>query len=141
MSSIFLAINRNKRSLAVNTKTEEGKDVIRRLIPTVDVFVTTCACRRSARLRLCRGGESARHRVLRGDRLRAGWSGQGSAGVRRHHQSASGLWGNCANLGVAQYAPSLLADKTIGVFRQCRDGRHRASPAHGQGQSIERCRY
>jgi crotonobetainyl-CoA:carnitine CoA-transferase CaiB-like acyl-CoA transferase len=39
MSSIFLAINRNKRSLAVDLKSPEGRDVLRRLIPTVDVLV------------------------------------------------------------------------------------------------------
>ncbi len=29
---IFLSINRNKRSLSVDTRSEEGKDVIRRLV-------------------------------------------------------------------------------------------------------------
>jgi len=39
MSSIFLAINRNKRSLAVDLKQPAGVDVIKRLLPTVDVLV------------------------------------------------------------------------------------------------------
>jgi crotonobetainyl-CoA:carnitine CoA-transferase CaiB-like acyl-CoA transferase len=39
MSSIFLALNRNKRSLAVDLKTPEGGAILRRLIPTVDVLV------------------------------------------------------------------------------------------------------
>src|SRR5262245_37989418 len=39
LSSIFLAINRNKRSLCVDLKTPEGVAVIRRLLPTVDVLV------------------------------------------------------------------------------------------------------
>jgi hypothetical protein len=38
MSSIFLAINRNKRSLALDLKSKEGIDVIHRLLPTVDVL-------------------------------------------------------------------------------------------------------
>ncbi len=36
---IFVATNRNKRSLALNLKTEEGKEVLRKLIKKSDVFV------------------------------------------------------------------------------------------------------
>src|SRR5512140_1917100 len=39
MSSIFLAINRNKRSIAVNLKTGEGMEILKRLVPAADVFV------------------------------------------------------------------------------------------------------
>jgi crotonobetainyl-CoA:carnitine CoA-transferase CaiB-like acyl-CoA transferase len=39
MSSIFLALNRNKRSLAVDLKTPEGRAILQKLIPTVDVLV------------------------------------------------------------------------------------------------------
>src|ERR1700682_213499 len=39
MSSIFLALNRNKRSLCLTLGTPEGASVLRRLIPTVDVLV------------------------------------------------------------------------------------------------------
>ena len=39
MSSIFLTINRNKRSVCLDLKTEAGKDALRRLVPTVDVLV------------------------------------------------------------------------------------------------------
>ena len=39
MSSIFLAINRNKRSLAIDLKRAEGLAAVRRLLPTVDVLV------------------------------------------------------------------------------------------------------
>ena len=35
----FLSLNRNKRSLAVDLKSPEGKDVVRRLIATADVFL------------------------------------------------------------------------------------------------------
>jgi crotonobetainyl-CoA:carnitine CoA-transferase CaiB-like acyl-CoA transferase len=37
---IFLSINRNKRSLSVDTRSEEGKDVIRRLVRDADVVVS-----------------------------------------------------------------------------------------------------
>jgi len=38
-SAAFLAMNRNKRSLALNLKTEEGKDLFRRLARRADVLV------------------------------------------------------------------------------------------------------
>ncbi|MEO3932353.1 CoA transferase [Micrococcaceae bacterium Sec7.4] len=37
---IFLSINRNKRSISVDTRTEEGKDVLRRLLADADVVVS-----------------------------------------------------------------------------------------------------
>jgi hypothetical protein len=39
MSSIFLAINRNKRSLAIDLKQPAGIEAVKRLLPTVDVLV------------------------------------------------------------------------------------------------------
>ena len=39
MSSIFLAINRNKRSIALDLKSSDGQAVLRRLISGADVLV------------------------------------------------------------------------------------------------------
>lgn len=39
-SPIFLALNRNKRSLALNLKTPEGREIIRKLVKDTDVLVT-----------------------------------------------------------------------------------------------------
>jgi len=39
-SPIFLALNRNKRSLALNLKTPEGLEIIRKLVKDTDVLVT-----------------------------------------------------------------------------------------------------
>src|SRR5258708_6929953 len=39
MSSIFLALNRNKRSLCLNLATPAGAAVLRRMVPTIDVVV------------------------------------------------------------------------------------------------------
>ena len=40
MSGQFMAANRNKRSIAIDLKSEGGKEVLRRLIPTVDALVS-----------------------------------------------------------------------------------------------------
>jgi formyl-CoA transferase len=39
MSSIYLSINRNKQSLALDLKSAAGKDILRRLIPRMDAVV------------------------------------------------------------------------------------------------------
>lgn len=39
MSSIYLTINRNKQSIALDLKSEAGKDILRQLIPRVDAVV------------------------------------------------------------------------------------------------------
>ena len=40
MSGQFMAVNRNKRSISLDLKHPEGKEVLRRLIPTVDALVS-----------------------------------------------------------------------------------------------------
>jgi hypothetical protein len=87
MSSIFLALNRNKRSVVLDLKTEAGRAALRRLIPTVDVLVHNM--RVSAIERLGFGYDAvraeSRDRLLRRHRFRPGWPGSREARVRRHH--------------------------------------------------------
>ena len=40
MSGQFMVVNRNKRSIALDLKHPDGKEVLRRLIPTVDALVS-----------------------------------------------------------------------------------------------------
>ena len=40
MGAVFLNINRNKKSICINLKSQEGQLVINKLIKTVDVFVS-----------------------------------------------------------------------------------------------------
>ena len=42
MSGQFMAANRNKRSIALDLKHPDGKQVLRRLMPTVDALVSNC---------------------------------------------------------------------------------------------------
>ncbi len=39
VNASFLSLNRNKRSLAVDLKSDEGKDLLRRLVRDADVFL------------------------------------------------------------------------------------------------------
>ena len=39
-SAYFMCVNRNKRSLTLNLKTEEGREVIHKLVQQADVFIT-----------------------------------------------------------------------------------------------------
>jgi crotonobetainyl-CoA:carnitine CoA-transferase CaiB-like acyl-CoA transferase len=39
INASFLSLNRNKRSLAIDLKTEEGREIIRELVRTADVFL------------------------------------------------------------------------------------------------------
>ena len=142
MSSIFLALNRNKRSLAVDVKSPHGRDVMRRLVPKVDVLVHNMRVRAIERLGF--GYEQVRE--LNPGIIYCVATGFGQDGPYRDKpafddiiQSASGLVGlNRANLGVAEYAPTLLADKTIGVFLA---NAVLAALVHrlrtGEGQSVE----
>ncbi|MEN3288742.1 MAG: hypothetical protein V7634_3042, partial [Bradyrhizobium sp.] len=50
MSGQFMAVNRNKRSLAIDLKHPDGKAVLQRLIPTADVLVTNVRPAALARL-------------------------------------------------------------------------------------------
>jgi formyl-CoA transferase len=142
MSSIFLALNRNKRSLAIDVKSPDGRDVLRRLIPTMDVLVHNMRVRAIERL----GFGYQQVRELNPGIVYCVATGFGQDGPYRDKpafddiiQSASGLVGlNRANLGVAEYAPTLLADKTVGVFLA---NAVLAGLVHrlrtGEGQSVE----
>ncbi len=142
MSSIFLAINRNKRSLAVDVKSPEGSEVVRRLARSVDVFVHNMRVRAIERLGF--GYDSVR--ALNPGIVYCVATGFGQDGPYRDKpafddiiQSASGLVAlNRANLGAADYVPSLMADKTIGLYLA---NAVLAGLVHrlrtGQGQSVE----
>lgn len=119
MSSIFLAINRNKRSLAVDLKTPEGLEVVQRLLPTIDAVVHNMRVPAIERLGL--GFEAVRR--IKPDIVYCVATGFGEAGAHAGRpafddviQASSGL----ADLlghesGIPDYVPTLLADKTCGM--------------------------
>ena len=119
MSSIFLAINRNKRSLSIDLKTPEGLEIIHRLLPSVDVVVHNMRVDAIERLGLGYGALSA----LKPDLVYCMATGFGESGPDAGKpafddviQAASGIASLIGNeTGIPDYAPTLLADKTCGL--------------------------
>jgi len=119
MSSVFLAINRNKRSIAVDLKSAEGKAVLRRLLARADVLVHNM---RVAAIEKLGFGYSA-VAALRPDIVYCAATGFGQDGPDRDKpafddiiQAACGL-ASLNSLGREQpdYMPTLIADKTTGL--------------------------
>lgn len=119
MSSIFLAINRNKRSLAIDLKRPEGLAAIQRLLPTVDVLVHNMRTAAIERLGLGYAACAALNPKL----IYCVATGFGEDGPDAGKpafddviQAACGLAGLLGNdSGQPDYVPSLIADKTTGL--------------------------
>ena len=119
MASVFLGVNRNKRSLALDLKTPEGAEVLRRLIPTADVLVTNI--RPAGMARLGFGPEECR--ALNPRMVFAVATGFGQDGPHRARpafdeiiQAASGLADIVGEeAGQPRFVPSLVADKITGM--------------------------
>lgn len=118
MSGQFMAANRNKRSLAVDLKHEDGKAVLRRLIPTVDALVTNVRPAALARLgfsyEVCRG--------LNPRLVYAAATGFGQDGAWATRpafdeivQAASGLASAIGTDDEPAFIPSLVGDKLCGL--------------------------
>jgi formyl-CoA transferase len=119
MSSIFLAVNRNKRSVAVDLKSSEGRAALERLVPNVDVIVHNM--RVAAVERLGMGYEAVKR--LNPSIIYCAATGFGQDGPDRAKpafddiiQAGSGLVG-LSTIGNKEpdYTPSLIADKTAGL--------------------------
>lgn len=118
MASVFLQINRNKRSIALDLKTEDGKDVLRRLIPTVDVMVSNI--RPAGMARLGFGYDTCK--ALNPRLIYAVATGFGQDGPWRARpafdeiiQAASGFASAMGSDDEPQFVPSLAADKLTGM--------------------------
>ncbi|MFJ4289033.1 CaiB/BaiF CoA transferase family protein [Cupriavidus sp. NPDC089707] len=119
MSSIYLALNRNKRSVVLDLKTAEGVEALMQLASQVDVFVHNMRIGAIERLGL---GYEAVARV-NPSIVYCAATGFGQEGPDRDKpafddiiQAASGLVGAGLAAGhEPDYLPSLIADKTTGL--------------------------
>lgn len=142
LSSIFLAVNRNKRSICLNLKAPAAVQVLYRLLPTIDVLIHNMRPKAMARL----GLDYERVAQICPRIVYCAAPAFGQDGPHRDKpafddiiQAASGLAAlNGLASGKPAYVPSLLADKVAGmqllnavlaaVVHQVR---------HGRGQYVE----
>jgi crotonobetainyl-CoA:carnitine CoA-transferase CaiB-like acyl-CoA transferase len=142
MGANYLQINRNKRAIALNLKTEGGAEALRTLLRETDVFVHNMRPEPLARL----GFDYDSVRDLKPDMVYCNiWGfGRGGryAGQAAYDDVIQGASGLVALEGFggqkARYVPSLIADKTTGLFAAYAMAAalyHRL--ATGEGQEIE----
>lgn len=118
MSGQFMAANRNKRSVAVDLKTEGGAEVLRRLIARADALVTNI--RPAALERLGFGYEACK--ALNPKIIYAAATGFGQDGPWAKRpafdeivQAASGLASSIGTDDEPAFVPSLVGDKLCGL--------------------------
>jgi crotonobetainyl-CoA:carnitine CoA-transferase CaiB-like acyl-CoA transferase len=143
MGHIYLNLNRNKRSIALDLKQDASRDALRRLAKTADVFVTNV--RPAAMARLGLGYDDIRainpsivYASATGFGARGRYAGkpayddliQGLSGIASIARDA---WG-----GEPRYMPNAIADRTTGLYLANAISAalfHRERT--GQGQAIE----
>ncbi|MET4736678.1 crotonobetainyl-CoA:carnitine CoA-transferase CaiB-like acyl-CoA transferase [Bradyrhizobium japonicum] len=119
MSGQFMAVNRNKRSLALDLKHSGGKDVLRRMISRSDVLVTNV--RPAALERLGFGYEGCQKTNPRLVYAVATGFGQNGPWAKRPAfdeivQAASGLASSVGTDDEPTFVPSLIGDKVCGMM-------------------------
>ncbi len=118
MSGQFMAVNRNKRSIALDLKHPEGKDVLRRLIPTVDALVSNIRPAGLARLGfsydVCR---ELNPRIVYASAVGFGQDGPWRARPAFDEivQAASGFASAMGTDEEPAFVPSLIGDKICGM--------------------------
>ncbi|MFI5309049.1 MAG: CaiB/BaiF CoA transferase family protein, partial [Polyangiales bacterium] len=144
MAVLYMAINRNKRSIALDLKADSAKAVMRKLIASADAFITNTRPQAMARLGL--DYESAR--ALRSDLVYVHLTGFGAGGAYAGRQAyddlvqaASGmadLQPKASGGGEPRFLPTLVADKTTAlhaVYALTAALLHRERT--GEGQFVE----
>jgi crotonobetainyl-CoA:carnitine CoA-transferase CaiB-like acyl-CoA transferase len=122
MGPVFVALNRNKRSVALDLKGEPGRRALRKLIRTADIFIHNMRPEAVARL----GFDYEAVRQIKPDIVyieAMGYAPEGPYAGRQAFddliQSASGAAGLAQLVdseAPLQFIPSILADKTCGLF-------------------------
>lgn len=141
MTGQFMAVNRNKRSLALDLKHADGKSVLQRLIATADVLLTNI--RPAALARLGFGYEACQQinpRLIYAAATGFGQDGPWAARPAFDEviQASSGFAFAMGSDDEPAFVPSLVADKICGLTLV---GAVSAALVHrertGQGQMVE----
>ena len=119
MGSIFLNVNRNKKSIALDLKTDKGKEVLKRLIAASDVLVHNMRVDAIERL----GFGYAAVSGIKNDIVYCAATGFGQSGPYANKPSLDDtILAECGFLGLGgaggsrpEYPPTLLADKTAAM--------------------------
>ena len=143
MGPLFLAMNRNKRSIVLDVKKEAARDALLRLCARADVFIHNIRADSMARLGL---GYDAVAKA-RADIVYMSLTGYGSggsyAGKPAYDDLIQGASGIAALIGTVsggepRYVPSLICDRIVGITAA-----HRLLAAlyqrarTGEGEAIE----
>jgi len=138
----FTHFNRNKRSLVLDLKREQGRDALHRLLATADVFIANI--RPAALARLGLGVEALRSRHPR--LIACNLMGFGRGGRYRDRpaydtiiQGLSGVTDcNARMLGEPRFVPMVFADHVVGLIAaQCILAALFQREKSGEGQAIE----
>lgn len=119
---MFMMYNRNKRSVTLDLKTEAGREAVRALVATADVFVANRPASALEKL----GLDYATLKAVKPDLVHANAPGYGSDGPYASFpaydeliQAGSGAADLAARThgdGRLAYLPTLAADKTVALF-------------------------
>jgi len=118
---IYMALNRNKRSIELDAKTPEGKEALTELLKTADVFFHNV--RLAGMERLGFGYHAVK--ALSPGIVYVHCAGFGQGGPYELRQAYDDLIQGASGFadlnairsgGRPEYAPSLVADKTVGLF-------------------------
>ncbi|MFP5021717.1 CaiB/BaiF CoA transferase family protein [Pseudonocardia sp. 1LY6.1] len=142
MGALALNVNRNKRSLAIDLKSEAGRAVLDDLLATADVLVTNMRPGALARLGLAPDAVSERFPRLvhvRAQGFRSDSDQADRAAYDEIVQASSGMVDLMRRAtGTASYAPTILADKVCAltiVYSTLAAVIHQR--ATGEGQLVE----
>ncbi len=122
MGPLFVALNRNKRSVALDLKSEPGKRALRKLIATGDIFIHNMRPDTMARLGFSYDAVAAiKPDIVYVEAM--GYAPEGPYAGRQAFddliQSAAGACGLTGMVdpdAVFRPLPSIIADKTCGLF-------------------------
>jgi crotonobetainyl-CoA:carnitine CoA-transferase CaiB-like acyl-CoA transferase len=119
MASLFMGVNRNKRSIVLDLKTAPARDVLLRLVDRADVFVHNIRPQKLESLGLgvellCRRNPRLIYAGIHGWREDGPYSGRPA-----YDDIIQGLCGVASLMdqltGEPRYAPTILCDKTSGL--------------------------